>query len=75
MSNTNDATHSEWRQLCQAALFETNPVKLLERIANARNVVLDRIEDGFTRSQNDEQVALREAPATLDTLRRNCGGS
>jgi hypothetical protein len=75
MSNTNDATHPEWRQLCQAALFETNPVKLLERIANARNAVLDRIEDGFTRSQNDEQVALREAPATLDTLRRNCGGS
>ena len=70
MSNTNDATHPEWRQLCQAALFETNPIKLLERIANARNAVLDRIEDGFTRSQHDEQVALREALATLDTLRR-----
>jgi hypothetical protein len=48
MSNTNDATHPEWRQLCQAALFETNPVKLLKRIAHARNAVLDRIEDGQT---------------------------
>jgi hypothetical protein len=70
MSNTNDVTHPEWRQLCQAALFETNPVKLLERIARARNAILDRIEDGFTRSQHGEQVALREALATLDRLRR-----
>jgi hypothetical protein len=70
MSNTNDATHPEWRQLCQAALFETNPVKLLDRIADARNAVLDRIEDGFTKSQDGEQVALREALATLDSLRR-----
>ena len=70
MSNTNDPTHPEWRQRCQAAFFETNPVKLLERIADARNAVLDRIEDGFTKSQDGEQVALREALSTLDSLRR-----
>src|SRR4029077_5643815 len=36
MSDTigNDAAHREWRQLCQAALFETNTIKLLERIAH-----------------------------------------
>ena len=56
MSNTNDATHPEWRQLCQAALFETNPVKLLKRIAHARNAVLDRIEDGHTKPLNGEQA-------------------
>jgi hypothetical protein len=40
-----DAAHSEWRQLCQAALFETNPVTLLERIAHARNGVLRSVHD------------------------------
>jgi len=41
----NDAAHSEWRQLCQAALVELNPLKLLERIAHARGVILERIEE------------------------------
>jgi hypothetical protein len=50
----------DWRQLCQAALFETNTVKLLERIARARNAILDRIEDGYSKSLNGEQATLRE---------------
>jgi hypothetical protein len=66
----NDAAHPEWRQLCQAALFETNPVTLLERIAHARNAVLDRIEDGYSKPPTNEQAALRDALATLDTLRK-----
>jgi hypothetical protein len=66
----NDAAHPEWRQLCQAALFEINPVKLLERITLARHAVLDRIEDGYSKPKNDEQAALREALTALDTLRR-----
>ena len=70
MSNTNDSNHHEWRQLSQAALCETNTVKLLERIAHARNVVLDRIEDGYSMPKNAEQAALREALTTLATLRR-----
>jgi hypothetical protein len=55
------------------ALFETNSVKLLERIAHARNAVLDRIEDGYSKPQTSEQAALREALTTLDTLRRITG--
>ena len=70
MSDINDAAHPEWRQLCQAALFETNPVTLLERITRARHAVLDRIEDGYSKPKNGEQAALRQALATLDTLRR-----
>ena len=45
-------------------------MKLLERIAHARNAVLDRIEDGFSKPQIGEQTALREALVTLDNLRR-----
>ena len=70
MSNTNDPNHPEWRQLCQAALFETDPVKLLERITLARHAVLDRIEDGYSKPKNGEQAALRDALATLDSLRK-----
>ena len=72
MSDTigTDAAHPEWRQLCQAALFETNTVKLLERITLARHAVLDRIEDGYSKPKNGEQAALRDALATLDSLRR-----
>jgi len=66
----NDAAHPEWRPLCPAALFETNLVTLLERIAHARNAILDRIEDGHSKSPNGEQAALRQALATLDSLRR-----
>ena len=71
MSNI-EQTHflPDWRQLCQAALFETNPVKLLERIAHARNAVLDRIEDGYTKPLNGEEHDLRGALTALDSLRR-----
>jgi hypothetical protein len=69
MSNTNDATHPEWRQLCQAAFFELDPVKLLERIADARSAVLDQIEDVLSKPINSEQSALRNALETLSTLR------
>jgi hypothetical protein len=71
MSNI-EPTHfrPDWRQLCQAALFETNPVKLLERIAYARNAVLDRIEDGHSKPPTSEQHDLRDALTTLDSLRR-----
>jgi hypothetical protein len=70
MSDTlrNDAAQ-EWRQLCQAACFELDAVKLVERIAKARSAVLDRIEDNFSKPINSEQYALRNALETLSTLR------
>jgi len=69
MSDTNDA-HPEWQRLCQAALLELDPMKLPERIAAARDAILDRVEQGHTKSPNREQLALRDALATLDSLRR-----
>jgi hypothetical protein len=71
---SNDAAHDQkWRQLCQAALFEVDPVKLLERIASARSAVLDRIEDRFSTKSNGqsggEERGLRDALAALTVLR------
>ena len=74
MSDINDANHPEWRQLCQAALLETNPAKLLERIAHARSVIANRIanriEEGYKKPPTSEQIALLDALSTLDSLRR-----
>jgi hypothetical protein len=70
MSNINDAADPEWRQLCQVALLETNPAKLLERIADARSVIANRIEDGYKKPPTSEQIALLDALSTLDSLRR-----
>src|SRR6266576_5290559 len=69
MSDINNAAHPEWRQLCQAAFFELNPIKLLERIAVARSAILERVEDDFSKPNNTEQYALRKALETLSTLR------
>jgi hypothetical protein len=43
---------------------------LLQRIAEARSAVLDRIEDGFSKPSDGEQLALRDALETLGTLRK-----
>ncbi len=59
----------EWRQLCQAAFFELDAVKLVERIAAARRAILDRVDDNFSRPISGEQYALRNALETLSTLR------
>jgi hypothetical protein len=71
MSNI-EQTHflPHWRQLCQSARLERDPVKLLERVARARSAILDRIEDGHTKPLNGEQHDLRDALTALDSLRR-----
>ncbi len=60
---------AQWKQLCQAALFELDPARLLLRIAEARSAILDQIEDGFSKPSNAKQVALRNALEALKTLR------
>src|SRR5713101_1156868 len=57
------------KQLCIAATLELDPSKLLQRIDEARRVVLDRIEDGFSKSADREQLALRDVLRTLSDLR------
>ena len=58
----------QWRQLCQIAYFELEPVTLLQRVAEARSAVLDRIEDILSRPITCEQDELRNALKTLNIL-------
>jgi hypothetical protein len=60
----------QWKQRYQAAILEPDPAKLLQRIAEARSAVLDRIEDGFSKPLDGEQLAQRDALETLSTLRK-----
>ncbi len=67
-NDTSDAP--DWRQLCQVAFLELDPEKLLQRIAEARDAVLDRIEDCHSRPAHREGYALREALEMLNTLQK-----
>lgn len=62
-------SHSDWKELYQAALVETDPLKLSACIEEALVAVLDRLRDldNFEDSSSEEQKTLEEA---LHTLRR-----
>ncbi len=57
-----------WLQLCQAAFFELDPVKLLERIAEARSAVLDGSKTAFPNQSMANKYALRHALEMLSAL-------
>ena len=57
-----------WRQLCQTAYFEFDPIMLLQRVVEARSAVLDRIGDNLSKPSSDEQRELQNALETLSTL-------
>ena len=67
MSDTisNYAAQPCWRQLCEAAVLETDPEKLPGRIAEARAAVLAQMDDGFPGLPEGERLALHDA---LDML-------
>lgn len=58
----------QWKRLSEAAILELNPEKLLEIVA-ARSAIHDRIEDGFSKPPDGEQLALGDALEILSTLR------
>jgi hypothetical protein len=63
----------DWLQLCQAAFFELDPVKLLERIAEARSAVLDRIEDRLSKPINGEQIRAAPRFRNAERSSHDCG--
>ena len=64
----NDGAHPLWRQLCQAAVLELDPKKLLNRIAEARTALLGEIEGGSSNSSLAERLALSDALDMLTAL-------
>jgi hypothetical protein len=62
-----------WRELFDVALFESNRVKLRQRIERAKDAINTRI-DALTKDQNEngggisEYIALRDALTTLADL-------
>jgi hypothetical protein len=61
----NDVAQPRWRQLCEAAVVELDPERLLERIVEARTAVLEAIERRCLDSPQAEGLALHDA---LDML-------
>jgi hypothetical protein len=70
---TNDT--GDWCELFDAALFEPNKVKLLQRIEHARHAINNRL-DALMKDQNEdgrsisEHIALRDALITLADLHK-----
>jgi hypothetical protein len=62
-----------WQVLYQAALLETDPNKMPERIADAEKAILSRIQELFVTSADhiEEDVVLDDALYGLRAL-RNC---
>ena len=63
---SNDAA---WRKLCHAAVCESDPQKLVQRIAAASSAVIDHIDSGFPNLSGAERLALHDALDMLISLR------
>jgi hypothetical protein len=61
----------DWQELYSFAMIELNPLKLPQRIADARNAILDRIEKTITKASNyNERQQLNDALNGLRVLRQ-----
>ncbi len=57
----------DWTKLYQLAVVETDPERLPHRVSDARNAILDRIEETHTKPRaNQERQQLTDA---LNALR------
>jgi Spy/CpxP family protein refolding chaperone len=64
-----DSTQN-WRDLVEAAIFETNPDNLSRRIQDAQDAIMDQIEDSFQSASQSERQAMINAMNSLRELRR-----
>ena len=68
MSTAGSPSPQSWRELYQLAFQELNPVKLPQRIADARVAVLNRIEETLRSPGLGEQQILNDALNGLRVL-------
>ncbi len=70
MGDINHAPYTpHWKRLYEAAILESDPAKLLERIALAQSAVLNQLEDGVSKPSDSQQLVLHDALHMLSTLR------
>ena len=59
-----------WRQLFEHALLERDPAALPRRLQDAKNAILDRIEDSLRSASASERRLLMAALNTIKELQR-----
>jgi hypothetical protein len=64
---------TNWKELYQHALLETDAVKIPYQIAEARKAVLDRVEQLHTKPVCDENRLLHDATIFTYPAERSCG--
>jgi len=70
MAGAGNRASPQWRGLYEAAVLELDHDKLLERIAEARKAILDRVEDLFRLEVGTEDEELMSALIALGDLRK-----
>ena len=68
---TNAASAPDWKELYQLAVLELDPAKLPQRVCEARNAILDRIEETHTKPfPYDERQQLNAALSGLRVIQQ-----
>jgi hypothetical protein len=70
MSTESTPSPPKWRELYRAAMMELDPLKLPQRIDDARNAIMDRMEDTRTKPSYPEYQQLDDAFNGLRTLQQ-----
>jgi hypothetical protein len=66
---------TNWQELYQHAVLETDPAKIPYQIAEAKKAALDRVEELHTKPVCDENRLLRDAIRFLHILQKEVVGS
>ena len=61
---------SNWEQLFECALLERDTVAREQRLQNAKDAIMDRIEDSFDTASGQESRLLLAALNTISELQR-----
>ena len=61
-------TRTDWQQLFEAALLESDPVMVHEKFQTAKDAIMDRIEDCFYDTSLSERRMLLSALNTISEL-------
>jgi hypothetical protein len=64
-------SNSDWKSFYDAAVFETDPSKVTERIATARSAILNHIEESIRNPAVGEHCAMDAALRNLRRLAKN----